>query len=94
MSADEYEQRELQLNRFRRLIGEILRGEINRNTFAPWEIDLCWISRPANCLRAAAWTFFASIRRPWNASWKPAPDRPCCFPTSSSCASSAAARLT
>ena len=40
MSADEYEQRELQLNRFRRLIGELLRGEITRNSFEPWEIDL------------------------------------------------------
>jgi hypothetical protein len=39
-SADDYEQRELQLNRFRRLIGELLRGEMNRNSFAHWEIDL------------------------------------------------------
>jgi hypothetical protein len=39
-SADDYEHRELQLNRFRRLIGELLHGEINRNSFAPWEIDL------------------------------------------------------
>jgi hypothetical protein len=39
-SADEYEQRELQLNRFRRLIGELLHGEINRNTFQSWEIAL------------------------------------------------------
>ena len=39
-SADDYEQRELQLNRFRRLIGELLRGEMNRNTFQSWEIVL------------------------------------------------------
>jgi hypothetical protein len=39
-SVDDYEQHELQLNRFRRLIGELLRGEMNRNSFAPWEIDL------------------------------------------------------
>ena len=39
-SADDYEHRELQLNRFRRLIGELLHGEINRNSFEPWEIDL------------------------------------------------------
>ena len=38
--VDDYEQHELQLNRFRRLIGELLRGEMNRNSFAPWEIDL------------------------------------------------------
>ena len=40
MTADDYEHRELQLNRFRRLIGELMRGEMNRNTFEPWEIDL------------------------------------------------------
>ena len=40
MSAEEYEQRERQLNRFRRLMGELLRGEMNRNSFEPWEIDL------------------------------------------------------
>lgn len=39
-SVDEFEQREIQLNRFRRLIGELMRGEINRNSFAPWEIEL------------------------------------------------------
>jgi hypothetical protein len=39
-SADDYEHRELQLNRFRRLIGELVHGEINRNSFAHWEIDL------------------------------------------------------
>ena len=40
MTADEYERREIQLNRFRRLIGEILRGETNRNCFAEWEVEL------------------------------------------------------
>ena len=39
-SADDYEQRELQLNRFKRLIGELTRGEMNRNCFEAWEIDL------------------------------------------------------
>ncbi|MGD0771930.1 MAG: hypothetical protein ABSC05_03820 [Candidatus Solibacter sp.] len=40
MSAEDYEQRERQLNRFRRLIGELLRGEMHRNSFEPWEIEL------------------------------------------------------
>ena len=40
MSAEEYEQRERQINRFRRLIGELLRGEMTRNSFEPWEIEL------------------------------------------------------
>lgn len=37
---DELEQRELMLNRFRRLLGEMQRGQSSRNTFAPWEIEL------------------------------------------------------
>lgn len=28
------------LAQFNRLIGEILRGSLNRNTFRPWEIDI------------------------------------------------------
>jgi len=40
MSAEEYEQREIQLNRFRRLIGELTRGHTTRNSFAPWEIEV------------------------------------------------------
>ncbi len=39
-SADEYEQREIQLNRFRRLIAEVTRGHTGRNSFAPWEIEI------------------------------------------------------
>ena len=38
--ADDLEQRERQLNRFRRLIGELLNGEMKRNSFEPWEIEL------------------------------------------------------
>jgi len=39
-TADEYEQREIQLNRFRRLVGELIRGQTVRNSFAPWEIEI------------------------------------------------------
>jgi hypothetical protein len=39
-SADDYEQRERQLNRFRRLIGELTCGQMNRTSFEPWEIDI------------------------------------------------------
>jgi hypothetical protein len=28
------------LNRFNRLIGELLRGAIMRNTFQPWEVEI------------------------------------------------------
>ena len=36
----EYEQCERQLNRFRRLMGELTKGETTRNSFEPWEIEL------------------------------------------------------
>jgi hypothetical protein len=39
-SIDDLEQRELMLNRFRRLFNELMRGGITRNNFAPWEIEL------------------------------------------------------
>ena len=28
------------LNRFNRLIGELLRGAMSRNTFQPWEVEI------------------------------------------------------
>lgn len=38
--ADDLVERELMLNRFNRLMGELVRGAIIRNSFQPWEIDL------------------------------------------------------
>jgi hypothetical protein len=38
--ADDLVERELMLNRFNRLIGELMHGAITRNVFQPWEIDL------------------------------------------------------
>ena len=38
--ADDLVERELMLNRFNRLMGELMRGAIIRNSFQPWEIDL------------------------------------------------------
>ena len=40
MMADDLVQLELMLNRFRRLMGELLGGALHRNAFAPWEIEL------------------------------------------------------
>lgn len=40
MAADDLIQAELMLNRFRRLLGELIRGELARNAFLPWEVDL------------------------------------------------------
>ena len=34
------EQRELMLNRFRRLLSELTKGVMARNCFAPWEIEI------------------------------------------------------
>jgi hypothetical protein len=39
-TADDIEQRELMLNRFRRLLGELIKGSMTRNTFEPWEIEV------------------------------------------------------
>ena len=39
-TADDWEHRELMLNRFRRLLGELTRGDLARNSFAPWEIEI------------------------------------------------------
>jgi hypothetical protein len=36
----DYEQREIMLNRFKRLFAELMRGQTSRNSFQPWEIEL------------------------------------------------------
>lgn len=38
--AVELEDLELMLNRFRRLIAEVVRGLTRRNSFLPWELDI------------------------------------------------------
>ena len=38
--ADHLVEQELTLNRFNRLMGELMHGAITRNVFQPWEIDL------------------------------------------------------
>jgi hypothetical protein len=40
MAADDLIQVELMLNRFRKLIGELMRGSLARNTFQPWEVEI------------------------------------------------------
>ena len=40
VAADDLIELELMLNRFNRLLGEIMRGAIIRNTFQPWEIEI------------------------------------------------------
>ena len=40
MAADDQADVELMLNRFKRLIGEVMRGVLVRNTFQPWEVEI------------------------------------------------------
>jgi hypothetical protein len=40
MAADEPIDLEVMLNRFRRLLGEVIRGATARNSFAPWELEI------------------------------------------------------
>ena len=40
MTADDLVQLEIMLNRFRRLMAELMRGTLRRNSFEPWEIDI------------------------------------------------------
>ena len=47
MVADDITQLELMLNRFRRLLTEIIRGTVARNSFEPWEVEI--LLDLANC---------------------------------------------
>jgi hypothetical protein len=40
MSADDVVELELMVNRFRRLITGLKRGDLARNCFRPWEVDI------------------------------------------------------
>jgi hypothetical protein len=40
VTSDDLIQLELMLNRFNRLMTELLRGAIVRNTFQPWEVEI------------------------------------------------------
>ena len=40
MMSDDLIQAELMLNRFRKLVSELLRGSLARNSFQPWEVEL------------------------------------------------------
>jgi hypothetical protein len=40
MAAEELIEQELMLNRFNRLINEVMRGALARNSFQPWEVEI------------------------------------------------------
>jgi hypothetical protein len=40
MVADDLIQLEIMLNRFRKLLAELMRGAIVRNSFQPWEVEI------------------------------------------------------
>jgi hypothetical protein len=40
MPADDLVELEIMLNRFNRLIAEVMQGDCRRNSFLPWELDI------------------------------------------------------
>jgi len=40
MVGDDLIEREIMLNRFRKLVGELMRGSIARNSFQSWELEI------------------------------------------------------
>jgi hypothetical protein len=40
MTADDLVEREVMFHRFQRLIAEVLRGQMSRTVFQPWEVEL------------------------------------------------------
>jgi hypothetical protein len=40
VTADDLVERELQWNRFRRLVTEVIRGQTRRTVFQPWEMEI------------------------------------------------------
>jgi hypothetical protein len=40
MPADDLIELEIMLNRFNRLLGEVMEGDFRRNSFLPWELDI------------------------------------------------------
>jgi len=40
MTEEEFDQLEIQLHRFNKLLAEVMRGAITRNSFQPWEFEI------------------------------------------------------
>lgn len=40
MSADDLVQLEIMLSRFQRLLADVIRGSMRRNSFQPWELEI------------------------------------------------------
>jgi hypothetical protein len=63
VQADDLIQRELMLNRFHRLMGEIMRGAIVRNTFEPWEVDILLDLQTCQLERRRRWDILRQYQR-------------------------------
>jgi hypothetical protein len=63
VSADDLIERELMLNRFNRLMGEVMRGAIARNTFQPWEIDILLDLDSCRLERRRRWDILRQYQR-------------------------------
>jgi len=72
MAADDLIHLELMLNRFRRLLGEPIRGTLARNHFPRWEVEIlpdlesCWLDPPSGASR-----LYPTMRKPSSGRWKP-----------------------
>ena len=51
------------LNRFNRLMGEVIRGAIARNTFEPWEIDILLDLDTCRLERRRRWDILRQYQR-------------------------------
>jgi len=40
MNGDDLVETERMLNRFRKLLADVIRGNVRRNVFEPWEVDI------------------------------------------------------
>jgi hypothetical protein len=76
VTTDDIEQRELMLNRFKRLFSELMKGRIARNNSLPGKSRSSWISKLANCRPGGVRRFCASISARWSTRWKPVRVRP------------------
>ena len=61
------------LAQFNRLMSELLRGNMSRNTFRPWEVEVLLDIEACNLKEAAKRETLSVIRRLCSATWKRAP---------------------
>jgi hypothetical protein len=63
VTADDPIQLELMLNRFKRLMSEVMRGAVARNTFEAWEIDILLDLENCQLERRRRWDILRQYQR-------------------------------